>query len=181
MSTLVVTVVGPDRPGLVADVSVRISEHGGSWVRSQLTHLAGRFAGVVEVRVPAGRFEDLETALHALGDGSLRIGVERPEPTDGAEPQQTWTLELMGADRPGIVAEITSVLACHEVNVEAMRTWLSDAPMAGGRLFEAEAELAAPPDADPVVVSAALEAMADRLMVDLDLRVEGETVSDEAE
>ena len=59
MTILVLTLLGTDRAGLVSAVSRLISEHGGSWERSQLAHLAGTFAGIVEVDVPAARADAL--------------------------------------------------------------------------------------------------------------------------
>jgi glycine cleavage system regulatory protein len=52
MATLVLTVIGDDRSGLVSALSGVIADHGGSWERSQMARLAGKFAGIVVVSVP---------------------------------------------------------------------------------------------------------------------------------
>ena len=62
-------------------------------------------------------------------------------PPDSEAGVQRFTLDLVGADRPGIVREITEVLAAHGVNIDRLRTEARDAPMSGGRLFEAHAVL----------------------------------------
>ncbi len=55
MATFILTVLGDDRPGLVSALSAPISAHGGSWERSQMSRLAGKFAGIVLVAVPDAR------------------------------------------------------------------------------------------------------------------------------
>ena len=87
----------------------------------------------------------------------------------GAFLPQGITLDLIGADRPGIVADISALLAESGVSIEELTTQVREAPMAGGLLFEAHATLAAPADADAATLRTALEQLADELMVDLTL------------
>ncbi len=171
MATLVLTLIGSDRAGLVSAVSRVIQERGGSWERSQMAHLAGTFAGVVEVRVPSAQADALVADIEGLTDEGLRVTVERTraEPPPAEEPAGRMTLQLVGADRPGIVTEVSTLLAEHGVNVEELATQVVEAPMAGGTLFEAHAVVGVPAGADAAALRSALEALADELMVDLDL------------
>jgi glycine cleavage system regulatory protein len=75
----------------------------------------------------------------------------------------------VGADHPGIVAEVSTLLAEHRVNVEELSTRVVDAPMAGGHLFEADAVVSVPVSTDLTSLGAALEALANELMVDVEL------------
>jgi len=168
MATFVLTVLGADRPGLVSAISAPISEHGASWERSQLAQLAGQFAGIVEVSVPDARYDELVAALSALEQEGLQVALERshePAPREA----QGLVLELLGNDRPGIVAEISSALAEHDVSIEELTTDVYEAPQAGGMLFEARAALDAPAAADLEGLRGVLEALADELMVDIRL------------
>jgi glycine cleavage system regulatory protein len=168
MATLVLTVLGDDRPGLVSALSAPVSAHGASWERSEMARLAGKFAGIVVVTVPGERLEALVAALAALDSQGLHVTVERTgEPVD--QHDQRLQLELLGADRPGIVAEISAALAGARVSIEELRTDVRDAPMAGGTLFEAHAVLSAPPGGDTDALRAVLEALADELMVEITL------------
>lgn len=173
MSTLVLTLLGTDRAGLVSAVSGAISKRGGSWERSQMVHLAGLFAGIVEVEVGAAQLEGLIADVEALAAEGLRVTVERS--AAAAEPAggRRLALHLTGADRPGIVAEVSSLLAHHGANVEELSTRVVDAPMAGGTLFEADATVGLPAGVDVSTLAAALEALANELMVDLDFDAEG--------
>lgn len=167
-ASLVLTVIGRDRPGLVSAVSGPVEARGGSWQQSQMARLAGEFAGIVLVTVPEDAVADLESDLAGLAADGLRVDVRRsdePAPTS-ASPV---ALHLLGTDRPGIVAEISRTIARHGVGIESLATDLREAPMAGGVLFEVTAQLSAPADGDLDELRAALEQIADELMVDLTL------------
>jgi glycine cleavage system regulatory protein len=168
MATLVLTVLGDDRAGLVSAVSGTLDAHGAAWERSQMAHLAGKFAGIVEVAVPDTRVEGLLPALDGLSAEGLTVVVARTD----AVPEEDLThltLDLVGADRPGIVASISALLTERGVSVEQLSTVVREAPMAGGTLFEAHAVLAAPATLSSADLRAALETLADELLVDLTL------------
>jgi glycine cleavage system regulatory protein len=171
MATLILTVIGDDRPGLVSTLSGPVHAHGANWERSRLSRLAGKFAGIVQVTVAGDRLDALIEDLRALEDQGLQIGLERAG--ELAERQLLQLrLELVGADHPGIMAEVTAALASRQVSIEDLSTDVRDAPMAGGRLFQAQAELLVPPTINAEALRSMLEELADDLMVDLTLSEE---------
>ena len=157
MATLVLTALGDDRPGLVAAISGVINARGGSWEQSHFSELAGKFAGIVVLSVPDPEADALRADLLALEDQGVHVKVER---TDAP------------VDRPGIISEISALLAAHRVSIEDLVTELVDAPMAGGKIFEARAVLVAPESASAEGLREALESLADRLMVDVHLSLD---------
>lgn len=174
MTQLVLTAIGDDREGLVSALSEQVDLHGGNWLESGLSHLAGKFAGVVLVEVPEERVQDLTRALEDLHQSvGLRVDVTDARLAAGASgdagAQEPLRLHLVGQDRTGMVREVTSALAAQGAGIEDLRTWTSDAPQGGGVLFEAEALVALPAGRDPGEVREALERIAAELMVDLDL------------
>ena len=174
MASLVLTVIGDDRSGLVSALSGVIADHGGSWERSQMARLAGKFAGIVLVAVPDDRAEDLIDALGPLGtEGLLDVTVERAADEVPVSMDLTrLSLELVGADRPGIVHDISQALATRGVSIEELYTATREAPMVGGMLFEATATLLAPPTVPIADLQAVLEELANELMVDISLSAE---------
>ncbi|HET7066914.1 MAG TPA: ACT domain-containing protein [Nocardioides sp.] len=168
MATFTLTCIGDDRPGLVSALSAPISTHGGSWERSQMARLAGKFAGVLLVEVADDDAEALVADLTALQDIGLQVTLERTDPPAG-HPSVRLSLDLLGADHPGIVAEISAALAAQGIGIEELSTGLRDAPMAGGTLFEARAVLEAPPETSLEELRRMLEAIADELMVEIRL------------
>ena len=76
---------------------------------------------------------------------------------------------MLGADHPGIVAEISASLAARGVSIEELSTDVREAPMAGGRLFEATAMLDVPSTTSAEALQSLLEQLADELMVEIRL------------
>lgn len=168
MATFILTVLGDDRPGLVSALSAPISAHGASWERSQMSRLAGKFAGIVLVAVPDERLDALAADLTALQAQGLHVALERTDEPVERESLRLH-LELLGADHPGIVAEVSASLAARGVSIEELTTNVREAPMAGGTLFEARAVLTAPPTTSAEALGSLLEGLADELMVEIRL------------
>ena len=166
MESLVVTVIGKDRPGLVESVSAVVEASGGSWVESRMSRLAGEFAGILRVSVPGDRADALTERLEALESGGLRVVVERGVEEDPVEGYPI-VLDLIGSDRPGIVHKISEALAARNVNVDELNTECDGAPWSGDTLFKATARLRAPKDLDLDQLREGLEAIAGDLMVDI--------------
>lgn len=166
MASYVLTAIGDDRAGLVNALAEVVAEHGGNWERSQMAELAGKFAGIVLVTVPDSSTDAFVAALDRL-DGVLEVQAQLGG-ADVTTPRRC-SLQLLGSDRPGIVREISAVLARLGVSIDQLTTSTREAPMAGGMLFEAEAVLEIPADADTTDLAAALETLAGELMVDIDL------------
>ncbi len=168
MISYVLTVLGDDRSGLVDSLSGAITAHGGNWERSQMARLGGKFAGVVQVSVPTAKAEALQAALAALGTEGLHVRVD-PAGVEPVAEGDRFVLSLVGTDRPGLVHSVSAALAEIGASIEELDTATSDAPMSGGPLFEATAAVVLPAGVSIDAVRDRLEALADRLMVDIDL------------
>jgi glycine cleavage system regulatory protein len=167
---LILTILADDRPGLVESISERISEHGGSWLESSMARLSGKFAGILRIEVTPERRQDLRQALDQLQAQGMRIQIETTTPTEQSENYETFHLELVGQDRPGIVRTLATTLSQFRVNVESLETERGSAPMSGEMLFQARAELRIPTDTDRNALQMELEKIAADLLVDLDLK-----------
>jgi glycine cleavage system regulatory protein len=169
MTDLVLTLIGPDRPGLVQAVAGIVAEHGGNWLESRMTHLAGKFAGILRAELPDNRVTAALDALAALEGKGLKIVSETVARAEREPPSRAMDLELLGLDRPGIVREIAQLLAESEVNVEELTTNRTSAPMSGEILFEARAHVHVPAGTDLAKLRGALERVASDLMVEIKL------------
>jgi len=177
LATLVMTVIGADRPGLVQLVAARVADHGGNWLESRMCRLGGQFAGIVRVEVEEMRRQELVNALLTLEVDGLRVIIHAgganagvsSDPTIDAGRGSLATVELVGTDRPGILRSVSGVFAAHGVNVEELASERENAPMGGGVLFKARAMVLVPPHAKLSAVRADLEKIAADLMVDLKL------------
>jgi len=167
-NTLVLTVLAPDRTGLVELLAQRIAAAGGNWEESRMARLAGQFAGILLVTCDAARSDELVAAMRTLQSAGLQVTV-RATPGDAAPPAPGTQirLALTGADRAGIIRDVSRVLAERGVNVEELESEVSSAPMSGEPLFTARARLRVPPNLALADLRASLERLAGELMVDL--------------
>ena len=166
--SLVMTVIGKDRPGRVDSVANIVAEHGGNWMESRMSRLGGYFAGIVQVEVPAEKQQSVAEALKRLDAQGLTVVVHsdlQQVVTDG----QTNTLEIVGQDRPGIVRQISHTLAGFGVNVEELHTECASAAMSGETLFKARAVLNIPASCDVSKLRSELERIAADLIVEISL------------
>jgi glycine cleavage system regulatory protein len=164
---LILTVIGDDRPGLVGELSAAISAHQGNWLESSMSHLAGKFAGIVKVAVPDDKAEPLKAALAKLS--GLKVTAESSAAQKSAVAARLLKLSLIGHDRIGIVREVSQVLVRHAVNVEDLSTRTASAPMSAEIMFHADIELRAGADLDVRALTADLERISNDLMVDINL------------
>ena len=170
----VLTFTSDDRPGLVESLSEAIDASGGNWLESRLCQLAGKFAGLVLVSVPADRAAELEASLESLSTGGLRIQVTPATPAaapgseSGTRPRRI-TLAVMGPDRSGIVREVARALADRRINVVDMDSHVAGAPMSGEQLFNARIDAHIPAATDLASLSVALDEIAEQMTLEIDL------------
>src|SRR5579859_7903128 len=154
---LVMTIIGPDRTGLVESIARAVAEHGGNWLESRMCRLGGEFAGILRVEVPSASKAALLGALEKLQSNGLQIVVRADQPAPAAAAGKQIKLEILGADHPGIVREISAALARAGVNVEELASELVSAPMSGEMMFRAVARLHLPEKCDLAVLKRDLE------------------------
>ena len=173
MTDLVLTLIAPDRPGLVEAVAQAVTDHGGNWLESRMIHLAGQFSGILRVEVPPDRAAALSKALEGLASRGLRViaaaASRESAPGGAAGAARVMNLELVGLDRPGLVREISQLLAQHGVNVEELTTDRTSAPMSGEMLLRAEARVKVPADVEPSRLRQRLERLATDLTIEIRL------------
>lgn len=168
LATLVMTVIGADRPGLVQLVAARVADHGGNWLESRMCRLGGQFAGILRVEVPASRRDELLDVLRKLEIDGLNVIIHAEDVAIGIPAEGTLAeVELVGQDRPGILRSISGVFAAHGVNVEELASERVNAPMDGGVLFQARATIFVPAQVKLADLRTKLEQIASDLMVDL--------------
>ena len=165
-SSLVMTFLGEDRPGLVEELSTLVGEHGGNWEESRMAHLAGHFAGILRVVLPAEERDSLMAALEGLKPHLAVQVTESPDAPPGTTLRAA-TIEIVGQDRPGIVSQITRAMTAHHINVDELSTECTSAPMSAEQLFKARARVRIPDTVSMETLRDELEEIAADLMIDL--------------
>ncbi|HEX2047492.1 MAG TPA: ACT domain-containing protein [Acidimicrobiales bacterium] len=163
MTHFAVAAVGADRPGIVAAVTRAFVDHGCNLEDSSMTILRGQFAMMLVVDAPEGvGAPELEQALAApAAELDLVVTVRPAAEAEPPPPDSSWRVSVHGADRPGIVHGVTSLLAERSVNIVDLSTRVVGAP--GNALYTMVLEVTLPPGSDPTGLARDLEAKAAEL------------------
>jgi glycine cleavage system regulatory protein len=168
-TSLVMTILADDKPGLVDAIASLVQEHQGNWLESRMCHLGGRFAGILRVELPQAKQDQFLKAVKTLESQGWTTVVHPTVSSSTSSTSQESVLELVGQDRPGIVREISHVLALHQVNIEELFTETQSAPMSGDLLFHARIIVRIPAACSLQELRKSLEKIASDLMVDISL------------
>lgn len=166
---LVLTAFGPDRPGLVSEISAAIHGAGANLEDSRMAILGGEFALLVLVSGPEAAAVAVENALAPLGE---RLGLRLMSKRTGRGQQRDflpYRISVSGFDRPGIVSRVTEILARRGVNVASLESHLAYAPLSGTPMFVLEAELQVPSEVALTELRRELSAQCDEENLDLSL------------
>ena len=168
-TSLIVTAIGTDRPGIVSLLSERAQGFGANWAGSRMANLAGQFAGMVHFEVPAANAEPLAQALRALETSGLRVVIAKSETPPAPEGRRMVKLELTGLDRPGIVRDLSRSLAEQGVSIDDLHTEIVSDGASAEHLFKVKALLVVPESLPNDSLRAALGTLANQMMVDIAL------------
>jgi methionyl-tRNA formyltransferase len=172
-TSLVATVMGPDRPGIVRAISDRAQRQGANWTVSHMARIAGEFAGMVHFEVARDKAEALAESLRALEPSGLKVAVATSTPGAAPAGWRTFDLELVGDDRVGIVADLTRLLAERGISIERLNTETVRGESPAKARFKVNAHLLVPARLDLEALRAELGALAQSLMVDIALGERG--------
>jgi glycine cleavage system transcriptional repressor len=167
MPLYAVTAVGVDRPGVVAALCGVLVEQDCNLEDTQMAVLGGYAAMMLVVR--AGERVTAEELQAALAEATGRLGLAiwvQPmgELTPREETASRWSVSVYGADRPGIVFEVTRLLARADINIVALHTRLRD------RVYTMALEVVVPPSTDGDRVASELDRLAAELGVACSMR-----------
>jgi glycine cleavage system transcriptional repressor len=165
MTLLAVTVLGHDRPGIIAETTAALARLGLNLEDSTMTLLRGHFSFMLICAGDASR-DEVDAALAPLAaDGSLDVSVrEVAEEAPPAALGSQYQLAVHGADRPGIVSALTGTIAAVGGNITDLSTRLA------GHLYVLLAEVDIPAEVDVPTLQAEIARAADEVGVDAALR-----------
>lgn len=162
---VIVMAVGDDRPGLTQSLADAIVEAEGNWLESHFARLGGSYVGSVLVELPTGGLTDLKQAAKRMGAEGFHISIETAADEKSLEGR-TLGFELVGADRPGIVREVSTALAGLGVSIDLFESQTEQEAWTGTTVFRARAEVIVPDAVSIDTVRAALEDISGEIVVD---------------
>ena len=172
MTQWILTAVGPDRPGLVGELTGHLHDGGANLLDSRMVNLRGQFAVVLLWEADEASGSALAERLPVAGDGmGLKLFVTRQgRAAAAATPAGVpYRLKTYSSDQPGIVHRVTDLLRGHGVNIEDLSTRQESAAFAGTPLFTMDLTLSVPPTVAVRKLRADLEVLCDQLNCDVDL------------
>jgi glycine cleavage system transcriptional repressor len=168
---VVLTAVGPDRVGIVDDISGAVSGAGCNIEESKMAVLGGEFAVIMLVSGPAGSVEAMTRSLPSLGVKlGLLVGCHPTHEPRAEEKGRPYLLKAVSLDTPGIVHSVTAILRRHEVNIEEMSTETAAAPWTGAPMFRLTTHLVVGPSVSIGSLKAELAHLQQQLDVDITLK-----------
>jgi glycine cleavage system regulatory protein/folate-dependent phosphoribosylglycinamide formyltransferase PurN len=173
-TSLVVTVVGPDRPGIVRLLSERAQRFGANWEASRLSRLAGEFAGMVHFEVPRENADALAASLQTLESSGLKLVIAKSDPSGAPAGMRSIDLSLVGEDRVGIVSHLTRILAEAGISIEHIHTEIVGSTAAAPKKFKVSAHLLVPDAVATGELRKRLEPVASEMKVDIALGDRGD-------
>jgi methionyl-tRNA formyltransferase len=168
-TSLVVSILGPDRHGIVSSLSDRAHRFGANWAASRMTRLAGQFAGMVHFEVPRENADALANALRGLESSGLQVVIARSDSADVPASLRGFELELIGEDRIGIVSTLTKILAERGISIENIHTEIVRSGVSGRQTFKIGAHLLVPAALSIDELRQELGTLASEMMVDIAL------------
>ena len=166
---LVVTAVGPDRPGIASDFTGHVHAAGANLADSRMMNLRGHFALIALVEGSAGQLEALKGRLRESAS-SLGLTFEfSAAPKAEGRKGVPFRLKTYSMDQPGIVHRFTSYLREHRINVEELETRLESAPFMGSPVFTMEIVMMVPRTVSVKQLRVELEELGDKLNCDVDI------------
>jgi glycine cleavage system transcriptional repressor len=170
LSYVVLTAVGPDRPGLVDVVTSFVLESGGNLEDSRMVNLHGQFVMMLLVAGSGSTVEQLEAGLPALRE---RSGLQLQLKAAAAAPQAAAALPCRitawAMDHPGLMQSVAHLLAGLDVNIESAETTLGAAPHTGTPLFTMQLVVSVPAATPIAKVRGELGRLCDELNIDWSL------------
>jgi glycine cleavage system transcriptional repressor len=170
MAQVVITAVGPDRPGLVGEFTGHLHAAGVNIADARMVNLRGQFAMIV---LAEGDDPALDKLWKQLPGAGAKIGLTVTLAAQAVRPAQArgvpYRLKVYSMDQPGIVHRVSDLLHQHGVNIEELETRLESAAFAGTPLFTMAGRLTVPTAVPIKKLRGDLASLCESLNCDVDI------------
>lgn len=164
---LVITGLGDDKPGLVNDLSEAVLEAGCNVEDSRMVALGGKFAVILMASGNWNMIAKLESGLGRLQERlGMSITAERTSPREGLQNLVPYAVDVVSADHPGIVHNLSNFFYGRGINIEELVTNSYRAAHTGTPMFSVHMEVAVPSDVHIAQLREAFTDFCDELNLD---------------
>jgi glycine cleavage system transcriptional repressor len=170
MAQVVISAVGPDRPGIVGELTGLLHSAGGNILDSRMVNFRGEFALMILLELADAAAAKLAGDLPAAGKSmGLNLFITPQQPSARPVEGLKYRLKTYSMDQPGIVARLTNLLRQHGINIEELEAHQESAAFAGSPLFLTEMRLTVPANVSLRKLRSELESVCSELNCDVDL------------
>lgn len=172
---IVLTLTGPDRVGIVEEVTRVLLDLDGNVDTSRMARLGGEFAILMQASLPKERLARVEDAFAELSGQGYSLTIRPAHPSEVVHPDwRAYRVTVSGADHEGIVHEVAAVLSAAGITIEAAETGTTAAPVSGTPLFHMSALVLVPPSVEEADWMWAVAEAGERSGVDVTVTAAGE-------
>jgi glycine cleavage system regulatory protein len=167
--SLVFMVTGDDHPGVVESMAEVAVSYDANWLESEITRVAGKVAGIIQVEVPKQNADELISAMQGLSSQGLNVAVDQRTGEHPHHNERQIAIEVSGPDKPGIVLGISRILSKNRLNIDEFHHQRLEVTEGSRRTFRADIRVSIPMQLDSREVQRALNLMADSLHLDVSM------------
>jgi glycine cleavage system transcriptional repressor len=167
---LVLTAIGPDRPGIVNDVSEFLLNNGCNIENSRMTTLGGEFVLMLLVSGPADKIASIQREFLPFANQLGLTATAKETPPSPSRPDNEFVplqVRVVGLDHEGIVHRFAHTLYQLGANIESLETQAVSAPVTGAPMFELTMRVAIPPQVSLSELGSKLQTAGDEVNVDV--------------
>lgn len=169
MNQLIVNAIGPDRPGIVGQITGHLHDAGANVLDSRMVNLRGQFAVILLIEAAGASLEQIRQSLPAAAESmGLRVSLTDARTTAAPVKGIPFRLKTYSLDQPGIVHRVSDLLRQHGVNIEELSARQESAPFAGDPLFQMEMRVTVPAGVSIQALRGKLQSLCDTLNCDVD-------------
>ena len=169
MPQLIINALGPDRPGIVGQVTGHLHAAGANVLDSRMVNLRGQFALILLIESDNPALTNIRQSLPTLADTiGLRLTLADSATPAGPLPGIPFKLKTYSLDQPGIIHKVSDLLREQGVNIEELSARQESAPFAGDPLFLMEMRITIPATTPIQQIRSKVQSLCDTLNCDLD-------------
>lgn len=167
---LVMSAMGPDRAGIVDELSQFIMDNGGNITESRMAVLGGEFALIMLINGTDASIAGIEEGL-ATYEARLGLTIMKKRTTMRAIAQNLvpYDIEVVSMDHPGIVHDVSDFFANRGINIEKLETSNYAAPHTGTVMFSLNMTVGLPTDVSVGKLKREFLAFCDELNLDAEM------------
>ena len=165
---LIISANGPDKQGIVSEISSIINEYHGNIETSKMICLGKEFSILILIEIQTEVIPKLNSSLDKIKD--LSINLIETKSSNDLSCEKRLHLYINGADNEGIVYKFSNYLSKLDINIEEVNTKIKNAPISATPLFMMDLIIESKNTIDENKLEKELNIIAEKLGVEIKIK-----------